>query len=108
MFYGTISKTVPLRQTEPDGNPTAAVGMFLMDRLFTKVVQVLSAQILFPTIILLLNPQVSFNAPPNIAEKDAPAGIVLLLPPPITERSAAIILKQPPPITATADVIMFK
>jgi hypothetical protein len=47
-IYGTISKTVPLRQTEPAGNPAAAVGIFFMDRLFTKVAQFLSATMFEP------------------------------------------------------------
>jgi len=42
--------------------------MFLIDKLFTKVVQTLSAVILEPTIIAQAKVDVLFVVPPNIAE----------------------------------------
>lgn len=63
--YGTINKplVVGFLHTDPDGKPVGLVGMFVIDKLFTNVVQDLLAEIQDPItkvsfreIILLLNP----------------------------------------------------
>lgn len=61
-------KTPKLDQTLPDGKPALDVGTSFIERLFTKVVQFLSAVMLDPAIkdfsqlLILLEP-------PNIAEQ---------------------------------------
>ena len=63
--YGLINKPLVAGslQTEPDGKPTVLVGISIIDKLFTNVVQALLAEIQDPItkvsfreIILLLNP----------------------------------------------------
>jgi hypothetical protein len=51
-YYGTIFKVHVAESNHTDfvGSPAAAVGIFLIDRLFTKVVQALSDVIFEPTI----------------------------------------------------------
>ena len=68
--YGTIANIPPLFQTEPDGKPLADVGMLLIDRLFTNVVQALSAVIFEPIIIALEQVLILLHIPPNIAEHE--------------------------------------
>ena len=46
-----IVKTPALLQTAPLGNPAEATGIFIIDKLLTKVLHTLSAVILLPTII---------------------------------------------------------
>jgi len=48
-------KVPPLLQTEPLGKPVGDVGIFFIDKLFTKVVLFLSAEIKFQTINEQLN-----------------------------------------------------
>ncbi len=61
-------KTLPFFQTAPDGNPADEVGIFLIERLFTKVVHTLSAVKFDPTIIALAHVFVLLLFPPKIAE----------------------------------------
>jgi hypothetical protein len=67
LIYGMISKTVPFAHTEPCGKPAAAVGIFIIDRLFTNVVQVRLAVMFEPTIIASEVPAI-FWLPPKIAD----------------------------------------
>jgi hypothetical protein len=72
LIYGTMFSIFPFRHTEPEGKPAAAVGMFFIDKLFTKVVHTLSVVMLEPTIkdISLL---ITLQHPPKIPPKQQDA-----------------------------------
>ena len=77
-------RTPLLLHTAPDGSPADEVGMFLIERLFTKVAHILSALIFDPTMKDLLHPvSIVLHSPPRIAEKGERA--MLLHPPPTVE-----------------------
>lgn len=89
--------TPPLFQTAPVGNPTADVGIFIIDKLLTNVVQSLSAVILDPTImewkqldILLHPPRIDEYVPDDMLD----------CPPLIIDQSPEAVLPPPPPIVA--------
>ena len=63
-----MHKTPELLQIEPLGKPADDVGIFLIDRLFTKVAQALSAVMQEPTIIASANVEVLLHLPPTIEE----------------------------------------
>ena len=85
--------TPPLFQTEPAGKPAADVGIFIMDRLFTNVVQVLSAAIFEPTINVQALPQILLHSPPKTTEYKASA--ILRKPLPTYEKSPLETLHLP-------------
>ena len=91
-----MHNTPALFHTEPLGNPAADVGMFLIDKLFTNVVQALSAIIFEPTIIVLSHELVLLQTPPKIEEQLPDA--IFVKPPLIDERFPDDKLKHPPPI----------
>ena len=68
LFYVTIFNIPKLFHTEPLGKPADDVGIFLIDKLFTNVVQTLSAVILFPTITAETQAFVSLQKPPKIED----------------------------------------
>lgn len=59
--------TFPFRHTEPEGKPAAAVGIFFIDRLFTKVAQTLSVVMFEPTIYDLQH-EATLEVPPKMPE----------------------------------------
>jgi hypothetical protein len=71
--------TPQLFQTEPLGNPLGDVGIFIIDRLLTNVVQFLFDVMLLPTIYELLS-------------------LIVLLSPKIPEQIPEVVLYKPPSI----------
>ena len=69
--------------------------MFLIDRLFTKVVQTLSAVILEPTIIAQAQVFVELHLPDAIKELSPEA--ILQQPPPTVELVPEAVFERPPP-----------
>jgi hypothetical protein len=67
-FYGTIVKIPELLHTEPLGKPALDVGIFVIERLFTKVAQTLFAVILEPTIIAQAQLFVKLDRPAKTPE----------------------------------------
>lgn len=86
--------TPALLHTEPLGRPTEDVGIFFIDKLFTNVVQTLSAVILEPTIMAQANVDVVFKQPPNIA--DALLRTLFSEPPPTNPKEAEEQFLYPP------------
>ena len=83
-------------QIAPFGNPVGPVGILMIERLFTKVVQALFAVMLEPTIIAQEHVFVVLLYPPNTEEKHPDA--MLLRPPAIVEHSPDAQLLNPPRI----------
>lgn len=95
----TIHNALPIRYTEPIGNPAPLVGIFIIDKLLTNVVQDLSAVILEPMMWVSVLPVILLLTPPNIDELFDDPLIILSLPPPINDDHDEVALQQPPPIT---------
>ena len=94
-------KTPALLQTEPEGSPADDVGIFLIDRLFTNVVQTLSVVMLEPTMNAVVPVDtIVLPLPAKIPLNDAVT--VFPLPPPINEQAPPAILRIPP---TTDDVV---
>jgi len=68
-----MHNTPALLHIEPLGKPAADVGMFFMERLFTKVVHTLSAVMQEPTIIASSKADVLLFLPPSMDENVAHA-----------------------------------
>jgi len=78
----TILSVPPSFHTDPAGKPAELVGIFIIDKLLTNVVQLRFAVISEPTIIDLKQ-DTELHAPPSIAERLPDT--VLREPPPINE-----------------------
>ncbi len=63
-------------QIAPFGNPVGPVGILIIERLFTKVVQALFAVMLEPTIIAQEHVFVLLKFPPKIEEKNPDAQLL--------------------------------
>ena len=85
-----MHNTPALLQIEPLGKPAADVGIFIIERLFTKVAHALFAVMLLPAITVLMNVDVLLQQPPTIAEKQEAA--TLQNPPLITEDAPEEVL----------------
>ena len=94
-YYGTIFKTPELLQTEPEGSPADDVGIVLIDRLFTNVVQVLSEVMFAPTMNDVVPVEdIVFPLPAKIPLNEALT--VFPLPPPTNEHAPDEVLHLPP------------
>ena len=84
---------LPFFHTAPAGRPAALVGMFIIDKLFTKVVFILFAVMKLPTIIAQANVLVVLFPPPRIALLVVLA--VFVVPPPIKEQLPDAVFELP-------------
>ena len=103
----TIFKTVPFLHTAPEGNPALDVGIDLIDKLFTNVVQDLSAVMLAPTINTVDPVEFTVLPLPAKIALVVPEFIILLIPPPINEYSPDVVLPHPPPINEYEPLVVF-
>jgi len=83
----------PLLHTIPLVKPTLDVGIFIMAKQLTCVVQLAIAVIHEPTINEHVFPVIELDTPPNIPEAVEPDDIVLLKPPLTVERRPDAVLQ---------------
>jgi hypothetical protein len=104
--YGTIVSTPAFDQTDFEGSPAADVGIFIIERLFTKVVHTLSVIIQEPTTNESLL-TVRLKCPPKIPVLQPLEQATLQQPPLISENVDPTELFLPPKILLQLAVTVF-
>jgi hypothetical protein len=84
-YYYTILRVPPSLHTIPAHKPAADVGIFIIARQFTCVVQDAIAVIQEPIMNVHVSPVIELDIPPNIPEAVEPDDMILLQPPPTVD-----------------------